>query len=268
MTARFLTIVFSALLVFASNADANRSTKPRAVTITASAVPWIAVGSHVRITGSVTPHLAGIVVTLQQRKETGWLPVSDKTVPANGAFSFVALPEKAGLATYRVVTPKGTNYVGSSARVPVRVLRWSYLGSNNAFYYVEPLVGDLSTDPIVSDGVPYEHPVALDPGCYNSWDGSAWIDYPLERQYEMFTATVGIGDTVPTTRTVTYSIIGAGKKLASGSLVAGQSTKIKVSVSGVYRLRLMINVPDPTHAGGCGAAFPQVVFGDAQLLGP
>ena len=270
MTARSLTVAFSAsaLLALAPSAYADRSAQPKAVTITASAVPWMVVGSHVRITGTVTPHLAGIDVTLQQRKDTGWLPVADKTAGSDGSFSFIARPEKAGLANYRVVTSKGTNYVGSSARVPVRVLHWTYLGSNEAFYYVDPLVGDLHTDPIVSNGVHYEHPISLDPGCYNAWGGSAWIDYPLERRYERFSATVGIGDTVPTHLTLTYSMIGAGKKLASGSLVSGQSTKINVSVSGVYRLRLEINVPDPTNAAGCSTTFPQVVFGDAQLLGP
>jgi len=88
------------------------------------------------------------------------------------------------------------------------------------------------------------------------------------RQYERFTATVGVGDAVPTTMTLTYTLIGAGKKLASGSVVAGQSTKINVSVEGVYRLRFMINVPDPTNSAGCSPTFPQVVFGDAQVLGP
>ena len=270
MTARSLTVAFalSALLAFAPNVSAGRNTTPKAVTITASAVPWMVVGSNVRITGTVKPNLAGVGVTLQQQKDGGWFPVADKTVGSNGDFSFSTRPNRVGPKSYRVVTSKGTNFAGASARVPVRVLHWTYLGDNQAFYYVNPIVGDLSTQPIASNGVHYEHPISLDPGCYNSWGGSAWIDYSLQRQYERFTATVGVGDAVPTTLTLTYTLIGAGKKLASGSVAAGQSTKINVSVEGVYRLRFMINVPDPTNSAGCSPTFPQVVFGDAQVLGP
>jgi hypothetical protein len=270
MAARSLTLVFmaSALVVFAQGADAARSASPRAVTITASAVPWIIVGNTVRITGAVKPHLPGVDVTLEQRNEGAWLPLAEKTIGASGAFSFTARPNRLGLKSYRVVTSKGTNFAGSSALVPVKVFHWTYLASNEAFYYVDPIAGDLSIAPNVSNGVHYEHPISLDPGCYNSWGGSAWVDYPLQRRYERFTATVGVGDTVPTHLTLTYSMIGAGKKLASGSLVAGESKKIDVSVEGVYRLRIMVNIPDPTNTAGCSPTFPQVVFGDAQLLGP
>jgi hypothetical protein len=269
MTARSLIISFSvsALLAFAPNASADRSATPKAVSITASAAPWITVGGRVGITGTVKPHTAGIQVTLQQRHDTGWLSVAAESIRSNGAFSFVTRPDKVGLATYRVVTSKDTNFVGTSARVPVKVLHWVYVTSIESFYYMDPIIGDLSIDPIEANGVQYQHPISLDAGCYNAYAGSAWVDYILERQYEMFTATLALGGE-PTTLTVTYSLIGAGKKLASGSIVAGESKKIRVSLHGVYRLRIMVNVPDPTNAGGCSAAFPQVVFGDAQLLGP
>ncbi|MDQ1448348.1 MAG: eukaryotic-like serine/threonine-protein kinase [Actinomycetota bacterium] len=270
MAARSLTVVFmaSALVAFAQSAGAGRGANPRAVTITASAVSWMVVGDTLRITGAVKPHLAGVHVTLEQRNDDAWLPLAEKTVGGSGTFSFTARPNRLGLKSYRVVTSKGTNFVGSSALVPVKVFHWTYLASNEAFYYVDPIAGNLSIAPNVSNGVHYEHPISLDPGCYNPWSGSAWVDYPLQRRYERFTATVGVGDTVPTHLTLTYSMIGAGKKLASGSLVAGESKKIDVSVEGVYRLRIMVNIPDPTNTAGCSPSFPQVVFGDAKLLGP
>ena len=115
----------------------------------------------------------------------------------------------------------------------------------------------------------YRAITSLDPGCYNQWGGSAWIDYLLERQYKQFSATVGLDDASPSGQTATFSVIGGdGKKLASGSLVHGAATKVKVSVDGEYRLRLSINVPDPNNAAGCSTYFPHVVFADAQLLGP
>ena len=58
------------------------------------------------------------------------------------------------------------------------------------------------------------------------------------------------------------------ESVAAGSLVTGAATKLRVSVSGEYRLRLRINVPDPNNAAGCSTTYTKVVFGDAELLGP
>jgi NPCBM/NEW2 domain-containing protein len=252
----------STALVLAASADAAT------VHITASAAPWVVLGAAVGVKGTVTPHPAGVELTLQKRKGTGWLPVGTANVRPNGSFSFAAHPERVGRASYRVVTTKGTAFAGSSASIRVRVLQWRYLTSIESFAYITPLSGNLTTTAINSDGVRYEHPVALDPGCYNQWNGSAWIDYLLERQYELFTATVGLDDASPSNETATYTLIGAGKKLAAGSLTPGMSTTLRIPVGDVYRLRLEINVPDPNNAGGCSSYFPHVVFGDAQLLGP
>src|SRR5262249_43708040 len=133
-------------------------------------------------------HPPGLVVTLQQRQGTGWHSVGDRPVRPDGSFAFVAEPGKSGFATYRVVAAKGPSFAGESARVPVRVLHWQFLTSIESFAYIRPISGNVTTTPLVSDGVRYEHPLALDPGCYNQWSGSAWIDYLLERQYEFFTA--------------------------------------------------------------------------------
>jgi hypothetical protein len=250
---RYLSVAPLVAAVLALVSSAAGGTSAKAVRIDASASPWTVLASRVVISGRVTPHPNGIQLTLQRRQGTGWLSVGGKP----------------GVATYRVVTSKGTAYVGSSANVPVRVLHWEYVTSIEAFAYITPISGNLATTEIASNGVRYEHPIALDPGCYNQWGGSAWIDYLLERQYKQFSATVGLDDASPSGQTATFSVIGGdGKKLATGSLVHGAATKIKVSVDGEYRLRLSINVPDPNNAAGCSTYFPHVVFGDAQLLGP
>lgn len=264
-----LALALGFLLAFA--AEGGASSAGKAVKIVASASSWTVVKSHVRVAGTVTPHPAGIAVTLQQRQGTGWLSLGEQEVRSDGSFSFVTQPSKLGLATYRVVTTKGTSYVGASPRVPVRVLHWQYVTDIAGFEYVTPTPGSgsLTTDPIVSDGVRYEHPISLDPGCYNQWGGNAWIDYILQRQYQLFSATIGLDDEAVSGATATYVVLGGdGKKLATGSLVRGQATKIKVSVGGEYRLRLWINVPDPNNAAGCSTYFTHVVFGDAELLGP
>jgi hypothetical protein len=263
-----LVVCLAGLLAFA--ADGGASSGSKAVKIAASAAPWVVVGNHVGVRGTVTPHPTGITVTLEQRQGTGWHSVGERPVRSNGTFVFVADPSKLGLTTYRVIT-NAAGYVGTSARIPVRVLRWQYVTDIPGFEYVTPTPGSgsLTTDPIVSDGVRYEHPVSLDPGCYNQWGGNAWIDYILQRQYEQFSATVGLDDNASSGATATYVVLGGdGKKLATGGLVPGEATKVKVSVSGEYRLRLWINVPDPNNAAGCSPYFTHVVFGDAQLLGP
>lgn len=242
------------------------------VQITAAAsAPWIISGGHVRIKGMVSPHPAGLQVKLQQRDGTGWVTVGNtKAVDTAGAFSFIATASKLGDTSFRVVTPNDSSDVGASTSVPVRVLHWVDLMSFPQFLDAipDPGDGDFNNGPMVSDGVHYTDSVTLDPGCYNQWAGTAWIDYPLYKKYEGFTATVGIGDGVPVGSTATFSLIGAGKKLASGSLTVGMKQKINVSLAGVYRLRFEINVPDPNNSAGCSSSFTQVVFGDPQILGP
>ena len=266
---RCLSLGAAAVVALALAGTAAAGSDAKAVRIAASAAPWAVAGGQVAITGTVTPHPAGIELTLEERRGGGWSPVGAAAVGANGAFSFRPSAAKVGLATYRVVTAPGTGFAGASVNVPVRVLHWSYVTSIDQFAYITPLSGNLTTTPLTSDGVRYEHPIALDPGCYNQWDGSAWIDYLLQRQYELFSATVGLDDTAPSTQTATYTVIGGdGKKLATGTITAGAAKKIRVSVAGEYRLRLWVNVPDPNSAAGCSSYFPHVVFGDAQLLGP
>jgi hypothetical protein len=265
MSARPLTVPFSilALAVLAPGAAAGGGTKLEAAQINAAAAPWIVLGGRVAITGTVTPRQAGIRLTLERRDGTAWLPVAARSSQQGGGFSFLSRPATSGLATYRVVTTPATSYTGASASVPVAVLEWNYLGN----IYVRQGAGEVSTDPIVSNGVTYRNPVALDAGCYNAWGGDAWVEYDLGRRAEIFDATVGLPDSAQPGSTASFRVLGDGKTLAAGELVPGQAMKLKLSLSGVSRLRLFSNVPDPTGAAGCGTYYLQVVFGDAQVLG-
>ena len=266
MSPRSLTLLPAAafLLAFAPSSGAAPGKTARPITLTASSAPSIVLGGPVGIKGRVTPGVAGIRLTLEQQQGTGWQSVASGRARSGGFFSFTARPRQAGTATFRVTTAHGSNFAGTSAAVPVQVFEWTFLGN----LYVRPDAGDLNTDPVVSNGVTYSDPVVLDAGCYNAWGGSAWVDYDLGRHYQTFTATVGLGDTQVLNGTATFRVDGDGKTLASGSLLPGMSTKVSVSLSGVSKLRLFSNVPDPTGAAGCGSYFLQVVFGDAQVLGP
>ncbi|HEX4518532.1 MAG TPA: NPCBM/NEW2 domain-containing protein [Gaiellaceae bacterium] len=261
MTARSLALPASllALLALVPAAGASHRATPAApVTATATA-PWIVLGSSVGIKGTVSPHPAGTRVTLQKAGSGSWVRVATAGVSAGGGYSFTVKPGASGTATFRVTTTGG-----SSASVPVPVLRWSYLGD----VYAHPTVGDLNTETMDVNGASDEHPVALDAGCYNGYYGDAWVDYPLAKKYETLTATMGLGGYVETGSTGSYEVIGAGKTLASGKLVPGASKKISVSLAGLASVRLKINVPDPNDAGGCGLSYTEVVFGNAQVLGP
>ncbi len=267
MRARYLSVPcsISALLLLlapAAGAGGGRSAVPAA--IRAAAAPWIVLGAQLAISGRVTPHLGGIRITLERQQGTAWLPVAEGESKPYGGYSFLERPATAGPESYRVVTATGSSYLGTSASVPVEVLEWTYLAS----IYERPGAGELNTDPIVSDGVTYQNPVALDAGCYNAWGGDAWVDYDLGRRYQSFTATVGLPDSARAGSTASFTVLGDGKTLATGNLVPGSSTKLTLSLSGISKLRLFSNVPDPTGAAGCSSYFLQVVFGDAQVLGP
>ena len=159
---------------------------------------------------------------------------------------------------------KAGSVAGNSAPIVVRVYHWSYLSDQ----YTRPFAGDLMTDPNTAHGVSYDHVITMDAGCYNAWNGDAWVDYILNKRYQLFTATVALSDAAPQNSTATWSVWGGGKVLASGSLVNGAVNQVKVSVANMYRLRLKINVPDPTGAAGCSSNFTQVVFGNPEILGP
>ena len=253
------------LLTCGASAGASGPAAQQNVTITATSAPWIVLGDQISITGKVTPKVAGVPIVLQQKQGNGWYQVSTGKDHPDGTFSFSLHPTAIGSSNYRVRADKSSNYTGVSDVIPVEVFKWTYLGD----IYVRPSAGEYFTDPIAAAGVTYQHPVSLDAGCYNAWGGSAWIDYKLGGQFQTFTATVALGDLYSNSgSTGSYAVIGDGKTLSSGPLLPGKSTKIEVSVTGVKKFRLLSNIPDPTGAAGCSAAYTQVVFGDAQLLGP
>ena len=141
--------------------------------------------------GAVRPHVSGLALSLQQRHGAGWYTIGAATAGANGAFSFTTHPKTPGFATYRVAA-KGTGYTGDSSPVPVQIVHWSYL--SNVFVQMPRGTGESNTDAVKADGVTYQYPVALDAGCYNAWNGSAWITYDLGKSDEALKATVAIAD--------------------------------------------------------------------------
>jgi hypothetical protein len=210
----------------------------------------------------VTPHPAGLALTLQRRQGSGWLAAGATRANAGGAFTFSVKPAAVGLATYRVVTSKSAGYLGASASVAVDVLEWRYL----ADIYDAPSVGDLYTEPVTLNGVRYDHPVRLDAGCYNHWGGDGWVNYKLGRRAKAFTASVTFGGLANAGSNGSYTIYADGKIVSSGDLHYGTVVKLNLPVAGVKSLRLLGNVPNTAGDGSCSLAFTEIVFGDAEIL--
>ena len=248
-----------ALLVFAPAGGALPLETSGTVTANASA-PWIVLGARLAISGTVSPHPQGVTATLQRKIIGTWLPVVNAKLTPSGSYSFRATPAKPGSTVYRVVGSVG----GSSPRITVRVVHWSFLGDT----YARPAAGDLVTDPLLTNGQTDPHPVALDAGCYNGVGGDAWVTYPLAKSYEQLTATMSLAGYLAAASTASYQVIGDGKVLSRGSLAPGEATKLNVSLDGLSNLKLFVNVPDPDDTGGCGLDYTAVDFGDAEVLGP
>src|SRR5262245_8767258 len=134
---RLLTVALIASLAFATCASGGRS--GGTVRIAVSAAPWVLAGTNLGITGTVTPPPAGLELMLQRWYGTGWLPVGTAAPRTDGSFAFHVRTVKPGASQYRVVSSKDSGFAGASAKIPVRVLHWSYLANIEEFQYVDPI---------------------------------------------------------------------------------------------------------------------------------
>jgi hypothetical protein len=262
---RYVPAALAALLIFVPSATAAKR-----VRITAKAPAWIVAGDHVNITGSVIPHPPDLTLTLQRKRRKSWIVAGQGAAGADGSYSFFARSPGRGVAVYRVVAPKLSNYIGRSKRIRVRILHWAYVDRIDAFKRAKPKNGDLLKGPATVSGVHFRHSVGLVPRCYKGRGGRAWVDYAIKRRYKMFTATVGLGRAAKAGTTASYAVVGgSGKALARGTVAYGAPPQqIEISVRRLYRLRLRVDIPRKTNPGPCKRAYPRVIFGAPELLGP
>ena len=159
---------------------------------------------------------------------------------------------------------KAGSVAGNSAPIVVKVYHWSYLSDQ----YTRPFAGDLMTDPNTAHGVSYDHVITMDAGCYNAWNGDAWVDYILNKRYQLLHRDRGPRRRRTAELDRDVERLGRREGARLGKPANGAVNQVKVSVANMYRLRLKINVPDPTGAAGCSSNFTQVVFGNPEILGP
>ena len=93
-----------------------------AVTAKANATK-VAVGTPVTITGSVSPAVIGLSVTVQRRSGSGaWRDVSTTTTGPGGSVSVTVKPTVAGETSYRLLVPQSSTLAqGTSARIVITV---------------------------------------------------------------------------------------------------------------------------------------------------
>ncbi|MDN5933049.1 MAG: protein kinase, partial [Pseudonocardia sp.] len=89
----------------------------------------------------------------------------------------------------------------------------------------------------------YGRSLQLKVSCGGRDGGDYWIEYDLSQDYTRLTAAVGLADTSAADSAVTYEITGDQRPLASGQLTLGRVDGVDVDVTGVLRLRLLINDP-------------------------
>lgn len=83
----------------------------------------VAVGTPVTITGTVSPGIEGLTVTVQRRSSSGaWREVGTATTTSGGSVSVTVKPTVAGEASYRLVVPASEALAqGASARIALTV---------------------------------------------------------------------------------------------------------------------------------------------------
>jgi hypothetical protein len=124
--------------------------------------------------------------------------------------------------------------------------------------------GTFSAGEAKANAVQYLHAVTGSPSCQSS--GAFDEEFDLSRQWQTFSTTVALDDNSSSGSDAFYALYNDGVQTAKGKLVLGQSVPVKISVSGVLRLRL--EVTDPNSAGNlCGFQnhSVSVVFGDPLL---
>lgn len=132
---------------------------------------------------------------------------------------------------------------------------------------VAAVYGRLRADTYSTGGEQYGRSVLLFSSCGNRDGGNYWVEYDLSQDYTRFTAAVGLSDDSAADSAVTYSITGDQRPLAAGPLTLGQVDALDIDVSGVLRLRLLINDPDSIQDGCVNRpTVAAVVFGDAALV--
>jgi serine/threonine protein kinase len=119
-------------------------------------------------------------------------------------------------------------------------------------------------EPADISGHTYGHALSMGDSCSRGDGGDYWVDFDISRQWETFTAVVGVTDKSPAATSVTYTVFADTHPISSGTLTLGKAVPINVSVHNVLRLRFLYH--DPTAlTNSCSLPRPWVAWGDPVL---
>ncbi|MGD9529240.1 protein kinase domain-containing protein [Pseudonocardia sp.] len=124
--------------------------------------------------------------------------------------------------------------------------------------------GGWETGPASTSGTQHGHAVSMAAWCSGRNGGDYWIDYDLARDWNTFTATVGLRDDDVSDATASYKVLVDNQLLASGSLTIGKTMQVNVPVTGALRLRLLINNPT-VGTQNCTGDKAMVLWGSPTL---
>ncbi|HEY8546578.1 MAG TPA: NPCBM/NEW2 domain-containing protein [Acidimicrobiales bacterium] len=132
---------------------------------------------------------------------------------------------------------------------------------------LEPVEGNVRTDPVAMGGEEYRYPVRIDLATFSV----RTADYDLGRDYSRFTADVGLNDTyTDTDRAWRFKIISVGGPngdtvLFDQTISFGTVVPVDLDVDGVLRLRLSVERAFPAPGSGGGYNAFNATWGDAAL---
>jgi len=233
------------------------------VTLASSSV---VLGGSVRLSGSISPSLPGLVLVLKNQRQGRWVVDGTAKVDARGRFVFAARPRTAGMTLWLVVTAsKSTRAIGASRILKIRALTSTWLDSAQR---IASHNWDYGTGPVTADGVTYQHAVSIFNAC--NYGGTWWDEWTLDGRYTRFQATLAFADDAEKGASTTYRISVDGRTLKTGLIQIGESVPVALSVNKAVQLRLQLH---NSKAGQPGCSDQPtgtegwLVFGNAQLLG-
>ncbi|MGD9525246.1 MAG: protein kinase [Dehalococcoidia bacterium] len=124
--------------------------------------------------------------------------------------------------------------------------------------------GTWRTGQASTSGTQHSHAVTMAASCSGRNGGDYWIEYDLARDWNTFTATVGLRDDDASDATASYKVLVDNQILTSGSLTIGKTAQVNVPVTNALRLRLLINNPT-IGTSDCTGAKASVLWGTPTL---
>jgi hypothetical protein len=227
---------------------------------TTSHVSFAISGSHSLVTGtSVKFSVAtakgdkGASVALQKLSGKSWTTITTTAIGSTGKGSKTIRVSGLGTVKYRAILKAHKSYTKATSRtIPLAMKAWFALAHLN---YISD--DSIDTGGYQVAGTRYATSVALEP-----WYHPSNVTYNLSYKCSQFAATVGQSDENTDGPTSIAEVEVDGANVGSWTQGIGQSTAVKINVTGGFRIKL-----DGSFSTTDGESYGNdVVFGNARIL--